>query len=345
MGSYQWETVSSKSVSAIGILNEITIRAFRDETQASSHVLSWSSDLVSFASTSIPLGTVVRTRVSTSKGDYTSPSLTVGSVSGAYEDATTTITYAAAVTGTTAYLEKYVYISTPPSTPSSISVTPSAVQEGSTISISWETGSGASSYRLERSINGGTYSQIYSGSTRSYSDTALASWNTVQYRVRAYNSDGYSGYRTSTTTVTVTHNTAPTTPSSITVPELKGGKTATISWGSSTDSDGDSLTYYLERSIDGGTYSTIKSGTSTTSYTDTIGDTWVTATYRVRAYDGKAYSGYKTSSAITVKHFPEFNMKVGGALTASQDGWVKVGGVLKKIEDISIKVNGALKEI
>ena len=105
----------------------------------------------------------------------------------------------------TFYLEKEVYKATPPSVPTSISVMPSTVKEGDTISISWGTGSGATSYRLERSINGGGYSQIYSGSSTSYSDTALSSWNTVLYRVRSYNSDGYSGYRTSTTTVTVKH--------------------------------------------------------------------------------------------------------------------------------------------
>lgn len=96
------------------------------------------------------------------------------------------------------------YVSTPPSPPSSITVSPSQVKDGESISISWGSGSGASSYRLERSANGGSYTQIYSGSNRSYVDTSLKSWDTVTYRVRSYNVDGYSSYRTSDTII-VTH--------------------------------------------------------------------------------------------------------------------------------------------
>lgn len=89
-------------------------------------------------------------------------------------------------------------LSIPPSMPSSITV-PAIVKGGESLSISWGTGSGATRYHLERSVNGGAYSQIYSGSNRSYTDTITKGWNTVAYRVRAYNSDGYSGYTTSPT--------------------------------------------------------------------------------------------------------------------------------------------------
>lgn len=96
----------------------------------------------------------------------------------------------------------------PPSTPSSISV-PSLVKGGESINISWGSSSRAISYYLERSVNGGTWTQIYGGSSRSYTDTITKSWNTVAYRVRAYNSDGYSGYTTSPTR-TVINNVPPT---------------------------------------------------------------------------------------------------------------------------------------
>lgn len=84
----------------------------------------------------------------------------------------------------------------PPSAPSSISV-PATIKGGEGIAISWGSGSGASRYYLYRSFNGGGYTQIYSGTSRSYSETTSKDWLTIQYRVRAYNSDGYSGYRTS----------------------------------------------------------------------------------------------------------------------------------------------------
>lgn len=97
----------------------------------------------------------------------------------------------------TLYLERELPPN-PPSTPSSISV-PTTVKGGESITISWGSSSGATRYHLERSVNGGSWTQIYQGSNRSYTDTITKGWKTVAYRVRAYNSDGYSGYRTSPT--------------------------------------------------------------------------------------------------------------------------------------------------
>lgn len=251
--------------------------------------------------------------------------------------------YGSTVKGTL-YIEKYVVSTpTPPSTPSSITV-PTTLEGGNSYSISWGSGSGATSYRLERSSNGGSYTQIYSGSSLSYTDTMSTNWNTVIYRVRAYNSGGYSSYRTSPSR-TVIQNTAPTTPSNITVPELKGGKPATISWDVSTDADGDTIDYYLERSINGGEYSVIRSGGTSRSYSDTPDKSWNTVEYRVRAYDGKTYSSYKTSSTTTVKHFPEMKIRVDGALKTSEDGLVKIDGVLRKIDSIWTRIDGVLKEV
>ena len=103
---------------------------------------------------------------------------------------------------------KEVYIPTPPSPPSSISV-PTLVKGGENITISWPSVSGATRYHLERSVNGGTFAEIYSGANLSYTDSITKGWNTVAYRVRAYNSDGYSGYKTSATR-DVINNTPPT---------------------------------------------------------------------------------------------------------------------------------------
>lgn len=100
---------------------------------------------------------------------------------------------------------------------------------------------------------------------------------------------------------TVIYNTAPTVPASITVPTtVEGGQTLTIQWGASTDTDGNLSGYKLERSVGGGSWSQIYSGTAR-SYTDTITFGWTTVAYRVRAYDAAgAHSGYKTSDTRTV---------------------------------------------
>jgi len=83
-----------------------------------------------------------------------------------------------------------------PGVPSSISVSPSPATVGGTISISWSSSTNTTSYQLERRIGSGSWTQIYSGSSTSYSDTAQVGWSTVTYRVRSLGPGGTSGYRT-----------------------------------------------------------------------------------------------------------------------------------------------------
>lgn len=101
-----------------------------------------------------------------------------------------------------------------PTTPPSITV-PDEVRSGKTAEISWAASvdpeGGAITYELERSINSGAWTNIYTGSATSYGDTGVGtSANTVQWRVRAKDVNGaYSGY-TSSTVKTVVHNVDPT---------------------------------------------------------------------------------------------------------------------------------------
>lgn len=101
-----------------------------------------------------------------------------------------------------------------PTTPPSITV-PDEVRSGKTAEISWAASvdpeGGAITYELERSINSGAWTNVYTGSATSYDDTGVGtSANTVQWRVRAKDVNGaYSGY-TSSTVKTVVHNVDPT---------------------------------------------------------------------------------------------------------------------------------------
>lgn len=101
-----------------------------------------------------------------------------------------------------------------PTTPPSITV-PDEVRSGKAAEISWAASvdpeGGAITYELERSINRGAWTNIYTGSATSYDDTGVGtSANTVQWRVRAKDVNGaYSGY-TSSTVKTVVHNVDPT---------------------------------------------------------------------------------------------------------------------------------------
>ena len=99
---------------------------------------------------------------------------------------------------------------------------------------------------------------------------------------------------------TIEWNNAPTTPSYFNVPTIYGGKNNTISWGASTDPDGDSVKYRLECAVNGGAYTTIYTGTNT-SYTHFVELGTNTVTYRVYAVDSKdAVSAAVTSATKTV---------------------------------------------
>lgn len=152
------------------------------------------------------------------------------------------------------------------------------------------------------------------------------------YRVRIVNTDGslgyayaYSGYggvrplcnlkseilvsdnTDSTGAYTIIWNQPPTTPGSLTMPgTVEGGKTAVISWGQSTDPEGNLSGYVLERSANGGAYTQVYRGLNRT-YTDTITFGWNTVQYRVKAYDGAGLeSGYYTGQqkAVVNNHPP-----------------------------------------
>lgn len=100
----------------------------------------------------------------------------------------------------------------------------------------------------------------------------------------------------------ITTNTAPTTPPSITIPSsISGGSTITVSWGASTDAEGNLEGYIVEKSIDGGSeWSQIYQG-SALSTTNSVAFGTQTVMYRVKAYDSEGLeSGYKTSNQVTV---------------------------------------------
>lgn len=92
---------------------------------------------------------------------------------------------------------------TAPGAPQGITV-PHAIRGGSQVTISWGPSTDAENnlagYELERSVNGGAWTQVYRNAQRSYTDNITFGWNTVAYRVRAYDAyNAYSGYATSET--------------------------------------------------------------------------------------------------------------------------------------------------
>ena len=101
---------------------------------------------------------------------------------------------------------------------------------------------------------------------------------------------------------TVSTNTAPSTPGSISVPSsIMGGTNISISWAKSSDAESNLAGYKVERSANGGSsWSQIYQGTAT-STTNNVAFGTTSVMYRVKAYDTEGLeSGWRTSSQVTV---------------------------------------------
>ena len=101
---------------------------------------------------------------------------------------------------------------------------------------------------------------------------------------------------------TVSTNTAPSTPGSISVPSsIMGGTNISISWAKSSDAESNLAGYKVERSTNGGSsWSQIYQGTAT-STTNNVAFGTTSVMYRVKAYDTEGLeSGWRTSSQATV---------------------------------------------
>ena len=98
-------------------------------------------------------------------------------------------------------------------------------------------------------------------------------------------------------------NEAPSTPSGISVPSsCYSTQNISVSWGASTDPDGDEITYILERSYNNGSYAQVAT-TAGRSFTEVVSTSWNTVRYRVKARDSFGNeSAYITSTEAAVIH-------------------------------------------
>ena len=184
---------------------------------------------------------------------------------------------------------------TAPTAPNGITV-PNTVLGGSTLTITWgaaaDQDGNLSGYSLERQVDGGSWSAIYSGNTLSYTDTITKGWAKVAYRVRAYDSDNaYSEYVTSPER-TVNNNTAPV----ITCGSASGSDLSTKDSGfqvgySVSDVDGDTVT--VTEAIDGVTKRTFQATLDGSNSFNVTGEYFMKLlngghTLTITADDGKA---------------------------------------------------------
>lgn len=74
--------------------------------------------------------------------------------------------------------------------PASITV-PGAAMTGQTYEVLWDAVTNVDSYKLERRVDSGSWTTVYTGPGLSYTDTAVVGWSSVQYRVSAGTGGAY----------------------------------------------------------------------------------------------------------------------------------------------------------
>ena len=148
----------------------------------------------------------------------------------------------------------------PPAAPTDLSATIG----NNKVNLSWTVSSGATSYNVKRATTaGGEYTIIRNGlTTNSYLDTDVVNGTTYYYVVSAVNDGGESP---DSSEVEATPDLAiPPVPTNLTA--TVDHEQVSLSWAESMDATG----YNVKRATTvGGPYQTVKSGLTSTSYTDT----------------------------------------------------------------------------
>ncbi len=199
-----------------------------------------------------------------------------------------------------------------PSAPTTLNV-PSTVYGGKSNTISWSAVSDpdgdAVTYVLECAYDNGSYSQIYSGSARTYNHSVTYGKTSIRYRVKAVDSKGAASAYTTSASKTIVNNQAPVISGS-------DGNLGTKTQGFTqtytvTDADADTVT--VVEKIDGvqlRSYTVTLGATNTFSVTD---NTWLaqtngTHTMTITASDGfgntttRTYTFTKNVNSFTIQN-------------------------------------------
>lgn len=248
-----------------------------------------------------------------------------------------------------------VSAATIPSAPTNVLASSKEVGQG--VTVTWGSVTGATQYEVRVYKNSSLLSSFVSASN-SYAYTLSSSnWsagNTYYFSIAATNAAGTSSYTNSSTYTVLATNTAPTTPSSISVSNLKAGQSAMISWGSSSDSQGDGIIYYPSYR-----YATTSSGVSSATWTYFAGTYSISRSYSVPAghanyyyqfavyaSDGSLTSSTRTSNTYQVaSQALMISPYVDGAYKSSSDAQCRVGGVWHAYSQISCKIDGVWKNL
>jgi len=161
------------------------------------------------------------------------------------------------------------------------------------VALSWTASSGATSYNVLRSTTSGSgFTSVATGiTTTSYTNTGLSNGTLYYYVVTATNTSGTSG---DSAQVSATPAGVPAAPTGLTA--TAGNTQVALSWSASTGA----TSYNVSRSTTSGSgYTSVVTGLTTTSYTNTGLSNGTPYYYVVTATNASGTSGYSSQASAT----------------------------------------------
>jgi len=170
----------------------------------------------------------------------------------------------------------------------------------SRVDLAWtDNATNETGYSVERSDAGGPFAVVASpaANATSFSDTTVVAATSYTYRVRAENAGVFSDYSNESSAATPALPVAPSAPTNLVAPTVTA-TSVTLTW---TDNSANETAFHIERAIAGGAFAPIGGspvGVNVTTVTDTVAAN-TAYTYRVRAENTGAFSGYSNELPVT----------------------------------------------
>lgn len=187
----------------------------------------------------------------------------------------------------------------PPTAPAAPSTLAASAVSGTEISLSWrDNASNELQFHVERLVNG-SFQQIQAvgANVATTRVTGLTAGTSYTFRVRASNAVGFSAYsNTAAATTTVTAPSGPAAPTALTAQAVSASEIA-LNW---RDNAGNETLYRVERSVNGVFQEIQTVGANVT--TARVGGLTAGSThsFRVRASNATASSGYSNVASATM---------------------------------------------